>query len=185
VSPFSPSANESHETDNDNDDIDQNEEDIEPNSETNMPSTSRSYAGKRIRSNADHLGVVLAKRSKERDAIFASIHSQQEKLLNTKDDDVDLFFKSITETVKKFPRKGISEAKLKVLTLVSELEEKYTEPEISGSACNPAHPAQDNPLNSIPRSTLFTPYNYATYPQVPEPQQFSNFAPFDSTIYKS
>jgi len=181
VPPFSPSVSDSHAED---DDIDANEEDIEPNAETNVPSTSRSYAGKRIRSKADNIGVVLAKRSKQRDALFTNIFSQQEKLLNLKDNDVDLFFKSIAETVKKFPKKGISEAKLKVLTLVSELEEKYNEPEMSGSVYNQAYPPQDDPPDPIPRPTLFTPYNYAAYSQVPEPQTFSNFAPFDSTIYK-
>lgn len=67
-----------------------------------MPSTSGSYAGKRIRSNSNNLVVILANRSKERNSLFANIHRQQEKLLNTKDDDVDLFFKSIAETVKTF-----------------------------------------------------------------------------------
>lgn len=186
VSPFSPSI---HAAEGDSGeviqgDIDENEEDIEPNFETNAPSTSKSYAGKRIRSNADNLAVVLAKRSKERDALFANIHSQQEKILSIKDDDVDLFFKSIAETVKKFSKKGISEAKLKVLTLVSELEEKYDVPEIPGSAYNPAYSPQDNPPNPIPRPNLFTPYNYAAYTQVPEPQGFSNFAPYDNSIYK-
>lgn len=76
MSPFSPSVNETPAAD---DDIDDNEEDVEPNSETNAPSTSRSYAGKRIRSNADNLVAVLAKRTKERDALFTNIHSQQEK----------------------------------------------------------------------------------------------------------
>ncbi|KAF0691301.1 Uncharacterized protein FWK35_00034967, partial [Aphis craccivora] len=161
VSPFSAPVNETHAAD---DDVDENEEDIEPISETNEPSTSRSYAGKRIRSNADNLGAILAKRTKERDTLFANIHdSQQEKILNTKDDDVDLFFKSIAEIVKKFPKKGISEAKLKVLSLISQLEEKYDGPEITGSAYNPIYPSQDNPPNSIPKPTLFTPYNYAPY----------------------
>ena len=101
MSPFSPPVNETHAAD---DDVDENKEDIEPISETNAPSTSRSYAGKRIRSNADNLVAILAKRTKERDTLFTSIHNQQEKILNTKDDDVDLFFKSIAETEKKNPK---------------------------------------------------------------------------------
>jgi len=104
VSPFSPPVNETYAVD---DDVDENEEDVEPISETNAPSTSRSYAGKRIRSNADNLVAILAKRTKERDTLFANIHSQQEKILNTKDDDVDLFFKSIAETVKNFQKRYI------------------------------------------------------------------------------
>ncbi|KAE9532987.1 hypothetical protein AGLY_009415 [Aphis glycines] len=182
VSPFSPPVNETHAAD---DDVDENEEDVEPISKTNAPSTSRSYAGKRIRSNADNLVAILAKRTKERDTLFANIHSQQEKVLNTKDYDVDLFLKSITETLKKFPKKGISEAKLKVLSLVSELEDKYDGPEISGSAYNPVYPPQDNSPNSIPKPTLFTPYNYAPYTQIPEPQDFTNFAQYDTSVYKS
>jgi len=101
------------------------------------------------------------------------MHSQQEKILNTKDDDVDLFFKSITETVKRFSKKGIAEAKLKVVTLVSELEEKYDEPEISGSAYNPIYPAQDPP-NTIPKPTLFTPYNF---------ERVQNVLKIDHSIY--
>ena len=58
------------------------------------------------------------------------------KTIKYKDDDV--FFKGIAEPVIQFSKKGISEAKLEVLTLVSELEEKYDEPEISGSTYNPA-----------------------------------------------
>lgn len=89
MSPFNPLVNQTQAAD---DDIDDNEEDVEPNSVTNVPSTSSSYAGKRIRSNTDDLSVMLAKRRKERNALFANIHSQQEKILSTKDDDVDLFF---------------------------------------------------------------------------------------------
>lgn len=47
---------------------------------------------------------------------------------NYKNDDVDLFLRSIAETVKKIPKKGITESKLKVLSLISELDEKYSKP---------------------------------------------------------
>jgi len=84
---------------------------------------------------------------------------------STKDDDVDLFFRNIAETVKKFSKKSVSKAKLKVLMLVLELEDKYDGLGISGSAFNPAYSPQDNP----PNSNSFTTYNYDAYTQVPEP----------------
>jgi len=43
-------------------------------------------------------------------------------VLSTKNDNVDLFFKRIAETVEKFSKKGVSEAKLKVVKLILELK---------------------------------------------------------------
>lgn len=45
-----------------------------------------------------------------------------------RDDEIDLFFKSMAISVKKLPAKGKTEAKLQILTLVSQLEQKYLEP---------------------------------------------------------
>lgn len=89
---------------------------------------------KRMKSKHDKLNYI--KRSNDRTDIINSIQSQNEYLLarGNNVDDVDVFFKSIAMTVKKFPPKGIIEAKLQALTLVSNLEEKYSvgEPTISG-----------------------------------------------------
>ncbi|KAL4096404.1 hypothetical protein QTP88_021366 [Uroleucon formosanum] len=87
-----------------------------------------SYAGQRIRSNKDKMAVMLAKRTAERKQLLEKIQKQNEDILNAKnsEDGVDLFFKSLAMTVKKLPPKGIIEAKLKALTMVSELEEKYS-----------------------------------------------------------
>lgn len=41
---------------------------------------------------------------------------------STKNDNVDLFFKRIAETVEQLSKKGVSEAKLKVLKLTLELK---------------------------------------------------------------
>lgn len=82
----------------------------------------------RIRSKQDKLAMILAKRNVEQKKLIEQIQAQNETILNSKtteDDDIDLFFKSLAKTVKKLPKKGINEIKLKTLTLVSEIEEKY------------------------------------------------------------
>lgn len=87
-----------------------------------------SHAGQRIRSKKDNMTVILAKRTAERTKLIEKIQNQNEEILNAKkcEDEIDLFFKSLAITVKKLPRQGIIEAKLRALTLVSELEEKYS-----------------------------------------------------------
>jgi len=72
--------------------------------------------------------MILGKRSLEQKKLIDQIQAQNETILNSKtieDDDIDLFFKSLAKTVKKLPKKGINEVKLKTLTLVTEIEEKY------------------------------------------------------------
>ncbi|KAL4123036.1 hypothetical protein QTP88_015268 [Uroleucon formosanum] len=87
-----------------------------PNTWSDLPSIS-SYAGKRIR-------------SKETDNLLSKIQTQNEILVssigNQHEDSVDLFFKSISTTVKKLPARAINEAKLQILTLISHLEDKYS-----------------------------------------------------------
>jgi|UniRef100_A0A2S2QR61 hypothetical protein len=90
-------------------------------------SPSHSYAGKHIRSKEDKISVILSKRSK--DSILSI--QEQNKLLATsmknlcKEDDIDIFFKSVAMTVKKMPPQAIKEAKLKTLTLITEIYDKY------------------------------------------------------------
>lgn len=72
--------------------------------------------------------MILGKRSLEQKKLIDQIQAQNETILNSKtteDDDIDLFFKSLAKTVKKLHKKGTNEVKLKTLTLVSEIEEKY------------------------------------------------------------
>lgn len=108
----------------------EDEESIEAVQEEKTANTNEgfSYAGQRIRSNKDKMAVMLAKRMAERKQLLEKIQKQNEDILNAKnsEDEVDLFFKSLAMTVKKLPPKGIIEAKLKALTMVSELEEKYS-----------------------------------------------------------
>jgi len=46
-------------------------------------------------------------------------------IINYHEDSVDQFFKSISTTVKKLPRRAINEAKLQILPLLNQLEDKY------------------------------------------------------------
>lgn len=115
---------------NDENSIDDTVEEFQKIQDSTQPHTT----AKRMKSKNDILNYP--KRSNERTAIINSIQSQNEYLLARENsvDDVDIFFKSIAMTVKKFPPKGIIEAKLQALTLVSNLQEKYPlgEPTISG-----------------------------------------------------
>uniref|UniRef100_A0A2S2N8X0 BESS domain-containing protein n=1 Tax=Schizaphis graminum TaxID=13262 RepID=A0A2S2N8X0_SCHGA len=109
--------------------------DIENDEDTSLESTKistdlpSSYGKKRIRSKEDKISQILAKRSKERDIILSKIQAQNEILVssisNQQEDSVDLFFKSISTVVKKLPRHAINEAKLQILSLVNQLEDKY------------------------------------------------------------
>ncbi|XP_025418314.1 uncharacterized protein LOC112689032 [Sipha flava] len=100
-----------------------------PNTCSDLPSIS-SYAGKRIRSKEDKISAILSKRSKETDNLLSKIQAQNEILVssigNQHEDNVDLFFKSISTSVKKLLPRAINEAKLQILTLVSHLEDKYS-----------------------------------------------------------
>lgn len=110
----------------DEDDTQNNEDTLES---ADLQSIS-SYERKRIRSKEDKLCIISAKRSKERDILLSKIEAQNDILIssikNQYEDSVDLFFKSISTTVKKLPQRAVNEAKLQILTLVSQLEEKYS-----------------------------------------------------------
>ncbi|KAF0689257.1 Uncharacterized protein FWK35_00032599, partial [Aphis craccivora] len=64
----------------------------------------------------------------------AIINTIQAILNREVDVEIDLFFKSMAISVKKLPSRGKQEAKFQILTIISELERKYTE--------RPAQPAQ-------------------------------------------
>ncbi|XP_050064617.1 uncharacterized protein LOC126553509 [Aphis gossypii] len=107
----------------------QNDEEQTENIVSDLPSGS--YAGKRIRSKDDKISVILAKRPKETKDTILCIQ-EQNKLLATsmknlcEEDEIDIFFKSIAMTVKKMPQQAIKEVKLKTLTLITEIDDKYS-----------------------------------------------------------
>lgn len=85
------------------------------------------HGEKRSRTKLEKFDFV--KRAKERTALINSIQAQNQAILNREDnDEIDLFFKSMAISVKKLPARGKTEAKLQVLSLVSQLEQKYLEP---------------------------------------------------------
>lgn len=80
--------------------------------------------GKRSRTVYEKLDYV--KRENDRIAIMNSIQTQNQSILDRESaDEIDLFFKSIAMSVKKLPAKGKTEAKLKILSTVAQLEDKY------------------------------------------------------------
>lgn len=75
---------------------------------------------------------LFIKRSNERNLLIKKIQDQNEQILmkqNNQLDDMDLFFKSLALTAKKFPSQGKREAKVRIFALMAELEEKYSAPE--------------------------------------------------------
>lgn len=78
----------------------------------------------RARSKVDKLSALMTKRA------IKLIEEQNKLILDAekhKDDDIDLFFKSLALTVKKLLKAAIKEAKLKALIMVNELENKYND----------------------------------------------------------
>lgn len=73
----------------------------------------------------------MAKRSKDKKDTILSIREQNFPLATSmknlcKEDDIDVFFKSIAMTVKNMSPQAIKEAKLKILTLATEIDDKYS-----------------------------------------------------------
>ncbi|KAL4104830.1 hypothetical protein QTP88_020106 [Uroleucon formosanum] len=83
------------------------------------PSTSKSQKSTHKRKNLK-VTKLLEKRSKERTELMTQLITKKK---NTDEyDDVDHFFKSLALSVKKLPPHLISQAKLKMLTIVTDLE---------------------------------------------------------------
>lgn len=81
---------------------------------------------------------MFINRSNERNLLIKQIQSQNEQILmnvNHELDDMDMFFKTLALTAKKFPSQGKRETKVGMFALMAELEEKYSVPE--------------NPINSF------------------------------------
>lgn len=75
----------------------------------------------------ENMAPIVEKNSKERLDAITCVAAHNEKLLNIKPvDDIDLICKSIALRIKGMPKKGQSEAKLKILGSVTDLEEKYS-----------------------------------------------------------
>jgi len=115
-------------------DVEENLQDNEKQTENTMSDLSpTSYAGKRIRSKEDKISLILAKRLKDTKDTILGIQEQNNLLTTSmktlcEEDDADMFFKSIAMTVKKISPQAIKEAKLRTLTLISEINDKYSTP---------------------------------------------------------
>lgn len=99
---------------------------------------------------------LLEKRSRERTELMTQLIAKK----NTDEyDDVDHFFKSLALSVKKLPPQLISQAKLKMLTIVTDLELQ--------AADNRTHNVHrvslqtNNSTSSSPYSNNFTQYSYS------------------------
>ncbi|KAL4149106.1 hypothetical protein QTP88_003121 [Uroleucon formosanum] len=115
-----------HEIEHEDEEDVQNDVEQTQNIMSDLPSSS--YAGKRIRSKEDKISAILAKRSKDTKDTILKIQEQNKLLAKNlcEEDDIDLFYKSIAMTVKKMPPQAIKEAKLKTLTLITEIDDKYS-----------------------------------------------------------
>ncbi|KAL4083767.1 hypothetical protein QTP88_029083 [Uroleucon formosanum] len=131
----------------------------------NLPAVS--FEGKRLRSKNDKLSAILVKRSKERNEI-SNIQAQNNLLASQnpqQEDEVDIFFKSIAMTVKKLPSQAINEAKLRILTMVNEIEGKYVVPDHTKTI----------------RPDYILPLNINNMAQCPSPANSSNTAASSSS----
>jgi len=89
---------------------------------------AESFTRKRGFSKSKSVADLLTNNSKECYSIIKQIMDQNKDILYKKEDNVDeldLFFKSMAATAKKLPTKGKLEAKRKIFSLMTELEEKY------------------------------------------------------------
>lgn len=87
----------------------------------------------------------FTKRSEERNLLIKKIQEQNEKLLKREADnfdEIDMFFKTLAMMVKKFPNAGKIEAKVKMFSLITELEQKYSNLKL------PNNPLTIQPLNT-------------------------------------
>lgn len=106
----------------------------------------------------------FTKRSEERNLLIKKIQEQNEQLLKREADnfdEIDMFFKTLAMTVKKFPNAGKMEAKVKMFFLITELEQKYSNLE-----------SPNNPLTI----QLLNTYEYLTE---------NNVQPFESEHFSS
>ncbi|CAH1953388.1 unnamed protein product [Acanthoscelides obtectus] len=95
--------------------------------------------GKRSQPRVSKLNTMaqFEERAQKRMELLETIHK---KNISNSEDDVDLFMKSISFTVKKFPPAELNEAKLGILKLVSDLQLKLATQ--NSSQQTPAHSSQ-------------------------------------------
>uniref|UniRef100_A0A2S2NC41 BESS domain-containing protein n=1 Tax=Schizaphis graminum TaxID=13262 RepID=A0A2S2NC41_SCHGA len=126
--PSRPTSNIVHVDDGDTDSENEDTEVfniVNNNVKNNLLPYTSSQTIKYIKKN-DQLCKSFEKNPKEQQT-FKTIESQNKNIFNTDEfDDIDHFFKSLSLSIKKLPSKGISEAKLKMLSSFMEIENKYT-----------------------------------------------------------
>ena len=98
------------------------------------------------RSRAKYEKSEYVKRMNNRTAIINSIQALNEEIFSRESstDEIDLFFKSIAISVKKLPHRGITEAKIGILSLVAQLEDKY----LDDARAQPTQPMFQTPFRS-------------------------------------
>lgn len=107
---------------------------------------------------------LLDKRSKERTQLMTQICSKKNTV---EDDDVDHFFKSLAISVKKLPPHLIAQAKLKMLTVLTDLEfQAPADNRYSTSIPNRLFRTPSQSTTSSPHSleNNYTSYNYSPPP---------------------
>ncbi|XP_050547935.1 uncharacterized protein LOC126909544 [Daktulosphaira vitifoliae] len=127
---------------------------------------------KRCISKSKNVADLFVNNSEERSLLIKKIMNQNEKLLEKKEesfDELDLFFKTMAVTVKKLPIKGQLDAKRKIFSLMTELEEKYLldeqpiHPHAVQQHLQTLHSFQPSPSTSMystSSDSQFSMYNY-------------------------
>lgn len=154
------------------------------------PSISKSQISTNKRKNLK-VTELLEKRSKERTELMTQLIAKKN---SDEYDDVDHFFKSLALSVKKLPPHLISQAKLKMLTIVTDLELQAADNHTRNVHIIPSSSRvslQSNiSTSSSPYSNNFTPYSYSP-PSLDSPsysnihQQFGPENPTTCTPFQS
>ncbi|KAK4879803.1 hypothetical protein RN001_007949 [Aquatica leii] len=96
-------------------------------SETEASSTNKIVPKSKINTlQKDNLSRLLRQSKQERDKLTETIYKNN----NLQEDEIDLFYKSLAMSVKKLPRHLRSQAKLRSLQVVTELENQATNQEL-------------------------------------------------------
>ncbi|KAF0731668.1 Uncharacterized protein FWK35_00032855 [Aphis craccivora] len=149
------------------------------------PSTSRPQKSTNKRKNLK-VTDLLEKRSRERTELMTQLIAKK----NTDEyDDVDHFFKSLALSVKKLPPQLISQAKLKMLTIVTDLELQAADNRTHNVHIIPSSGRvslqTNNSTSSSPYSNNLTQYSYSP-PSLDSPSYSSiqqQFGPTNTTTF--
>ncbi|XP_060871562.1 uncharacterized protein LOC132945811 isoform X1 [Metopolophium dirhodum] len=144
-------------------------------------SISPSMSKSRKTSKRKNLNIteLLEKRSKERTQLMTQICSKKNTV---DDDDVDHFFKSLAISVKKLPPHLIAQAKLKMLTVLTDLQfhdpgNRYTTPKSNRVLITPS---QSTTSSTHSLENHYTPYNYSP-PSISSPSYTNSQQQFGSS----